>query len=387
MQFFVIVLFLRFFSETMHIQRQSASGSTFSSAEIEIGSPGRAGAEHPEPRAAWLQTFYDRDGKLKPDVLRGLTPGTAEFAVLDATVRRERRQAPHLAVFKQINRRYMIKTGPACPPDHSLPAFDQGVLHSLRALLQSSPRSQAFILADDGHAEDLLRGYQHLCDLASRNPAAAEQDPEAALVSTYDFEAELDRSFARLYARRGSTDPWDDGVRRNAIRKPRSAARGRALSLDQVEVFKRTWSTLGGVIELSETNESLQVRLGNNNAWLSIASDHISFSGLGYLGEIQRLETARLATLHAREHWGASMAIRDATPAGATRLMAFAEFFRVNVVSCDIHVPREAVDGMKRQLLQTYGRDGVSRERSRPFGMLARIRRRLRRMVGASLTR
>lgn len=369
----------------MRIEETKPSQTAYSVAKIDVGAADRKPPDR-LLRAAWLHDFYDADGRITPEALSRLTPGTAAFAVLDATVRRERRHDPHWDLFHHMNRQYATGLSATRRQDRALPAFDHGTLHRIRALLQASPRSQNTIMEDDLHSEDMLRWYAHLCTIVTRNPAAIDQDPEATLVSGYDFGVELGHSFAALYAKRRSADPWGDAEKSNAIGTRQSAALGRVLLPEQVHALKQHWSGLGGIATVNETNDRLDVTM-SPVARVSICKDRISLSGLGTLDEGLRLETARLAVLHARDNWGAAMTITEASPAGAARMMAFAELFGVNVVSCDIHVEREAVDGLKQELRQRYESDGRRRERPAPPADSGGLGRQIRRFVRFALSK
>jgi hypothetical protein len=299
-------------------------------------------------RASFLRELYDENDFMKLEELRRLTPGTPEFAVLDATLRRVRRSSFAHADFKRMNPALRHTRA----SDQELPGFRDDVLHTMRSLFQLGARSQNYVMGDDASSHDLAKIYMWLRQLALTEPAQPDHNSERPLISHQNFEVDLARDFATMQTRRGDPDPhWSVMTTEAAV--PAPASTGRPFLPNELLRMKQHWCALGGEPRIDREGRSLTCSLGGG-ASLVVTSDAIRFPDMSLADERQRSEAMRLAVLHARGHWGASLRIDSYVPDFTLRVIAFSELLGVQVVGDHLAIPREQIEMFKSKLYALY---------------------------------
>lgn len=299
-------------------------------------------------RASFLKDLYDDNDVVRPDEILRLTPGTPEFAVLDATARRERRASRALADFKRMNSAVQATRA----TDYDLPAFSDDVIRGLRSFLELDPRSQNYIMNDDAASQDRAAIYVWLRQVALSNPAARDQSADRPLLTRQNFEADLARDLHAIAARCGDVDPELTVLETRAAVSV-SARANRQLGPTELQRMKKHWSVLGSEPQIDKDGRSVTCAL-NGKASVIVTSNAIYFSDMSTADERQRFEATRLAVLHAREHWGARLRIDSYVPDFTLRTIAFSELLGVEVAGDHLAIPREQIDAFKTELRTLY---------------------------------
>ena len=148
-------------------------------------------------------------------------------------------------------------------------------------------------------------------------------------MTAVEFEIELARDFARLYALRGVAVPSE--LRLIA----RATGSGRPLTPLELADIARDWSDLAGDADVSADHTQVTYRIDAHSR-VAISADAVT-----YVGAVSD-DAIRLGLRHAQSHWRGTIALTSTDEEFILRALAFAELLGISITSHRVEPHQQA---------------------------------------------